>query len=291
MNTRAAYIGLGLVSSILYAAWAALAFLAVRLGANVFAAGTVIFASALIVSVLYAAVSAGKLNPLGLKFGALAGTLFFLGNVAFFYALGTQHMSSAYPFIPASVLVYFALSFKKYAKAGGRHAVIAAGVVISASGLITGELSGGRLDALNVGSFAAGMVILLFYGFAGYFVTVGSDHGVSSVALSTMAAEAVLFLASSVILHGGTSIGPVPVLASVAGGIFIAAAFIIETVIFGKLLTKGGEPLAGINTIYIVTNGDAIFVMLLAIVLNTYTVFSIIGLALVYVGIILLQKG
>ena len=69
-----------------------------------------------------------------------------------------------------------------------------------------------------------------------------------------------------------------------------SVAFIIETVIFKKLPIDGSGPLAGINLSYIVSNGDAIFVMLLAIVLNTYTVFSIIGLSLVYVGIVLLQK-
>jgi hypothetical protein len=271
--------------------WASLAFLAVRLGVNVFSAGTIIFVSALLVSVVYIAVTREKLNLQGLKFGAIAGTLFFVGNVAFFYALGTQDMSSAYPFIPASILVYFALSFKKFSRIGGRNSIVVAGVAVSASGLIIGEITGVHLSVLNWSSFAIGMVILLFYGVAGYFVTVGSDHGVSSVAISTMALESVLFLLSAIFLHAGLPGGTMPVLMPVAGGISIGIAFIIETVIFKDLLTTGSEPLAGVNLIYIVTNGDAIFVMLLAIVLNTYTVFSIIGLTLVYVGIVLLQKA
>ncbi len=288
---RISYVGIALVSSILYAVWASLAFLAVRLGANVFAAGTIIFVSALFVSVVYVAVMREKLNLQGLKFGAIAGTLFFMGNVAFFYALGSQDMSSAYPFIPASILIYFALSFRKFGRGGSKSSVVITGVAVSTSGLVIGEITGAHLSALNGSSFATGMVILLFYGLAGYFVTVGSDHGVSSVAISTMALESILFFLSAVFFHTGLHGGILPVLMSVAGGISIGIAFIIETVVFKELLATGSKQLAGVNLIYIVTNGDAIFVMLLAIVLNTYTVFSIIGLSLVYVGIVLLQKA
>ncbi len=68
------------------------------------------------------------------------------------------------------------------------------------------------------------LIILFFYGVAGYFVTVGSDHGVSSVALPTIALESILFFLSEVFIHPGFHIGTVPVLISIAGGVSIGVA-------------------------------------------------------------------
>jgi len=280
---------MALVSSLMYAAWVSLVFLSIKMGMSLYYTGSIVFLSGSAISVIYALGAGERPSAQGLKTGVLAGILFFVGNVAFFYALGTQYMSSAYPFIPASILVYFALSLRKFGSKGSSAALIVAGVLISSSGLILGELNAGDIGMLSTSALGVGLIILLFYGVAGYIVTVNSRESISSIVLSTMSTEFALFFLSFLIERPAAPSRVGAVLVSVAGGIAIALAFLIETSLFGSILRRGREALAGVNSIYIISNGDAIFVMLLAIALNTYTVYSILGLLLVYIGVVILQ--
>jgi len=283
------YVVNSLIGSALYSGWAALTFISIRNGSSEFWVGTVVFAAATTVPAAYVSLNKEKMDMKGVKCGALAGVFFFIGTVLFMYSIATQSISSVYVFIPGSAIIFYLLTANMAQHRGTEKLRVLVGMLIASAGLILGEFIGGYTSFNEVG-LVVGILITFSYGLASYYVVLGSTYGIGSIGLSTMMTELILFVSAALFTFDGRLITSASSnYFALLAGLFVAGGFMLEVHLFRTAIRNRVKSLANLNLINVLINGDSIFVMLAAVLLNSYTALSLLGLFLVYVGATIMQ--
>ncbi len=269
---------MSLLSAAFYGAWGSLAELSLMKGSSPAVTGLFIFMAASILSFLLN-VHISRPDPRWV----IAGALFFAANLLLFSLMKSSLLSSAYVYVPSSIIVFFLLSSRGF-PAAGRGRVLASLILIVAGMAIAQGVSSFRL--LDV---ATGVSIAALYGLASY-LTYASVSGGSNARESfwIMLTEFVLFSAASPFQLNGISAGAI--MFSITGGITVSVGLLLELAAYVRL--KGVHMnLRLVNLVNVITNFDIIIIILVSFLLGSYNAASMVALALVFAGTSYLYIG
>lgn len=265
---------LSALSAALYGLWGAIAAVSLRAGMTAASTGLLIFAFSSIIS---CAVLGGRLTVPRMKW-VVAGILFAAANYILFSIMSFSYLSSAYVFVPSSVLIFFIISAWKSRPRGREAFKFSLALMFIVAGMAVSQITG--TEKINIADLGLGLMVAFLYGISSYLAAYTSKPKAEMtqtfwITLSEMAVFLPLFVITGIRL---TYQG---ILLSAIAALSISAGLYLELFSYNALT---GNRFVLMNMVNVLTNLDSMFVAVASILLGSFTSFSIFGLVLVFIG-------
>ncbi|MGC8558384.1 MAG: hypothetical protein ACP5NC_05260 [Nitrososphaeria archaeon] len=272
---------LSALSAVLYGLWGSIAAVSLRSGMSAASTGLFIFALS---SVFSCASSGGHVSVPRIKWVA-AGIMFAAANYILFSIMSSSYLSSAYVFVPSSVIIFFIISGWKSRPGNEEVLKFSIAIAIIVAGMAVSQITG--TETINLADLALGLIVALLYGVSSYLTAYTAKPGTEMAQIFWITlSEIVVFLPLFAIT--GIRVTYQGIMLSAIAAISISAGLYLELYSYNALAeTK----FALMNMVNILTNLDSLFVALASIILGSFTGFSIFGLILVFIGASLLIKS
>jgi hypothetical protein len=267
-----------LLSSAFYSVWGASITLALKLGTNAASLGLLVYFMASVLSLLF---SLKKLFP-PKKEWIFAGLIFASANFILFNMISSSYLSAAYIFLPSSILMFYLFTLEEIRQKKSEKLRISLAVTAICLGMMVSQVSGPFLiNWLNLG---LGLLASFLYGVSS-FLSASSTIVKREMAETfwIVLLEITVFLPMSLITGLRISLSSTGFAATAA--LCVSAGLYLELFSYNRIKVKGGK-FRLLNMINVLTNFDIVFVAIASVFLGSFTVFSLIGLALTFVGII-----
>mgnify|MGYP001772667621 CR=1 FL=1 len=274
MNTKV--IVFSFFSALLYGFWGTLVTISLRLGANPATIGLFIYFISSVISFPFLI----KKFVLPKKEWVISGLLFASANYLLFNIIKFSYLSSAYVFVPSSILIFFIISIKRNKPKGKEAVRLSVAIFMIVVGMAISQFNG--YSKINFFDLGLGLLIASFYGISSYLTAYSSSNGLETLETFWIVLfENVIFLPLAILTGLKFTLGSfaVDVLAAlcVSFGLYLELASYNISILMGDRFRL-------MNLINVLTNLDSVFIAIASVLLGSFTSFSLVGLALVFLG-------
>ena len=267
-------------SAIFYGFWGSFIALGLKWGATPSTSGLFVYSSAILFSLI---ISRGKISrpePTWL----ISGLLFSFANFLLFLSMKLTQLSSAYGFVPASIIVFLILTGINYEANSRQIKRIVLSSLIITAGLIVAEMENDL--AFNFNAMLLGLVIAILYGAATYIMLRGIHGKILSENFWIMVTETIFFFVIALELK--QLVLPESWMLFVLAGAAVSVGLVLELSSF-LYASEGASSFYKINLANIISNFDTVFVAIASIIIGSYSVYGIAGLMLIFLGAALMR--
>ncbi|MGC8593684.1 MAG: hypothetical protein ACP5LF_05310 [Nitrososphaeria archaeon] len=263
-------------SALLYGFWGTLITISLRLGTNPATIGLFIYFISSVISFPF------LINKFVLpkKEWVVSGLLFASANYLLFSIIKLSFLSSAYVFVPSSILIFFIISIKRNKPKGKDVVRLSAAILLITAGMTISQVNGS--SKINFFDLGLGLIIALFYGISSYLTAYSSSQGLEMLETFWIVLfENVVFLPLAILTGLKFTLG--------SFAVDVLAAFCVSFGLYLELASYNISVLLGdkfrlMNLINVLTNLDSVFIAVASVLLGSFTRFSLVGLVLVFLG-------
>ncbi|MDP8023417.1 MAG: hypothetical protein RAK20_02990 [Conexivisphaerales archaeon] len=263
-------------SALLYGFWGTLITISLRLGTNPATIGLFIYFISSVISFPF------LINKFVLpkKEWVVSGLLFASANYLLFSIIKLSFLSSAYVFVPSSILIFFIISIKRNKPKGKDVVRLSAAILLITAGMAISQVNGS--SKINFFDLGLGLIIALFYGISSYLTAYSSSQGLEMLETFWIVLfENVVFLPLAILTGLKFTLG--------SFAVDVLAAFCVSFGLYLELASYNISVLLGdkfrlMNLINVLTNLDSVFIAVASVLLGSFTRFSLVGLVLVFLG-------
>ncbi len=263
-------------SALLYGFWGTLITISLRLGTNPATIGLFIYFISSVISFPF------LINKFVLpkKEWVVSGLLFASANYLLFSIIKLSFLSSAYIFVPSSILIFFIISIKRNKPKGKDVVRLSAAILLITAGMTISQVNGS--SKINFFDLGLGLIIALFYGISSYLTAYSSSQGLEMLETFWIVLfENVVFLPLAILTGLKFTLG--------SFAVDVLAAFCVSFGLYLELASYNISLLLGdkfrlMNLINVLTNLDSVFIAVASVLLGSFTRFSLVGLVLVFLG-------
>ncbi len=275
MNAEHRIYAYSLISALLYSIWGMLVLMTIRAGLSPGSSGLLVysFASALVLA------SGGSVEGPRAEWVA-SGIIYASANLTLFYIMTLTYLSSAYIFVPSSILVFYFLSLRGSSIRRSEALRSSLGIITIVAGLCLSQMEG--LAGIDLRSLALGLIAAMLYGIASYLTMVSVSPGREvSESFWILLSELLVFLPAS--LAEGLRLSGGPLVYAAAAGASVGLGLVLE--LHSYRLSEGSSSrFKLINIVNVLTNMDTVLIAIASVIIGSYTAFGVIGLLLVFAG-------
>ncbi len=264
------------ISAIMYGFWGSFIAVSLKLGMN---AGTIGLVTYLLASLASFVFSTRKFI-LPKKEWIISGLLFATANYLLFNIIKFSFLSSAYVYVPSSILIFYMISYKKNKPKGADTVRVSLAVLLVTTGMIVSQVTGS--SGFNFIDLVIGIIIATLYGVSSYLTAYSSLEGFEIVE-SFWITFFELFIFLPLTFFFGSEFTIKGTLFGIFAGICVSLGLYLELASY-NISTRLGDKFKLMNLINVLTNLDSVFIAIASVVLGSFTSFSLAGLVLVFVG-------
>ncbi len=264
------------VSAILYGFWGSLIAVSLKFGTNPASVGLIVYFLASLIGYAFSAKNIVKPK----KEWVFSGVLFALANYSLFNIMKYSYLSSAYVYIPSSIIIFYLISFKKNKPKKEDTARISIAIILITIGMIISQINGPL--SLNVLDLGIGVLIAVLYGIASYTTAYSSVQGSEMIETFWITLfEIAVFL--PILFLTGSEFTPLGTIFGAIAGICVSFGLYLELISYNISILIG-DRFRLMNLINVLTNLDSVFIAIASVLLGSFTNFSLAGLLLVFIG-------
>lgn len=264
------------VSAVLYGFWGSLIAVSLRFGMNPSSAGLIVYFAASLIGYVFSI----KRTIMPRKEWIISGLLFALANYSLFSIMKYGYLSSAYVYVPSSILVFYLISFKKNKPKKKETVRVSVAVLLITVGMIISQINGP--SSINLLDLGVGVMIAMLYGVSSYLTAYSSLHGSEMVETFWITLFEIAVFLPLALLTGPKFTAEGTILGAFAG-MCVSFGLYLELASYNISLLIG-DRFKLMNLINVLTNLDSVFIAIASVLLGSFTNFSLAGLLLVFIG-------
>jgi len=210
----------------------------------------------------------------------VSGVLFALANYSLFSIMKYSYLSSAYVYVPSSILIFYLISIKKNKPKKEETVRVSIAVLLVTIGMIISQITGP--SSINVLDLGVGVLIAVLYGISSYLTAYSSVQGFEMIETFWITLLEIAVFLPIVLLTGSEFTSWGTILGAIAG-ICVSFGLYLELASYNISILMG-DKFRLMNLINVLTNLDSVFIAIASVLLGSFTNFSLAGLLLVFIG-------